>query len=138
MLLVRLPDNHTAEVISAGVAEAMSPSLAGSRRTLTGDQGIRAKKWLGHARLGADLGTSIYFCEAHSPWQRPTSKNMKGLRRDYFPTGEDPATHSADRLRAVQNELVNRPSKCLKRETPTTVFACPLPYPSSVKVSPFA
>lgn len=120
MLLVHLPDNHTAETTSAGVTRAMSPLPAGLRRTMTWDQG---SEMAGHVQLAADLGTSIYFCEAHSPWQRPTNENTNGLLRDYFPKGTDLAAHSAERLREVQDELNNRPRKCLNWETPATVFA---------------
>jgi IS30 family transposase len=77
----------------------------------------------GHVQLAADLGTSIYSCDAHSPWQRPTSENTNGLLRDYFPKGTDLAAHSAERLREVQEELNNRPRKCLNWEAPATVFA---------------
>lgn len=120
VLLVQLPDNHTAEATSAGVARAMSPLPAGPRRTLTWDQG---SEMAGHVQLAADLGTSITFCEAHSPWQRPTNENTNGLLRDYFPKGTDLAAHSAERLREVQDELNNRPRKCLNWETHATVFA---------------
>ena len=93
VLLVHLPDNHTADATSAGVARAMSPLPAGLRRTLTWDQG---SEMAGHVQLAADLGTSIYSCEAHSPWHRPTNENMNGLLRDYFPKGTDLAAHSAE------------------------------------------
>ena len=120
VLLVHLSDNHTAEATSAGVTRAMSPLPAGLRRTLTWDQG---SEMAGHVQLAADLGTSITFCEAHSPWQRPTNENTNGLLRDYYPNGTDLAAHSAERLREVQDELNNRPRKCLNWETPATVFA---------------
>jgi IS30 family transposase len=48
---------------------------------------------------------------------------MNGLLRDYFPKGTDLAAHSAERLREVQDELNNRPRKCLNWGTPATVFA---------------
>jgi IS30 family transposase len=120
VLLFHLPDNHTAEATSAGVAEAMSPLPAGLRGTLTWDQG---SEMAGHVQPAADLGTSITFCEAHSPWQRPTNENTNGLLRDYFPKGTDLPVHSAERLGEVQDELNNRPRKCLNWETPATVFA---------------
>jgi IS30 family transposase len=120
VMLVHLPDNHTAEATSAGVAEAMRPLPAGLRRTLTWHQG---SEMAGHVQLAADLGTNIHFCEAHSPWQRPTNENMNGLLRDYFPKGTDLAVHSAERLREVQDELNNRPRKCPNWETPATVSA---------------
>jgi IS30 family transposase len=61
---------------------------------------------------------SIYFCEAHSPWPRPTNENTNGLLRDYLQKGTGLAAHSAKRLREVQDELNNRLHKCLNWENP--------------------
>ena len=58
-----------------------------------------------------------------SPWQRPTNENSNGLLRDYFPKGTDLARHSPADLQAVQDQLNNRPRKCLQWRTPTEVFA---------------
>ena len=66
--------------------------------------------------------TSIYVCEAHSPWQRPTNENTNGLLHDYSLKGTDLAAHSAERLREVQDKLNNQPRNCLTWETPATDF----------------
>jgi hypothetical protein len=78
VLLIHLPDNHTAEATSAGVSEAMSPLPAGLRRTLTWDRG---SEMADHVQLAADLGTSIDFCEAHSPWHRLPAQGPHRHRR---------------------------------------------------------
>jgi IS30 family transposase len=93
---------------------------AGLRRTLTWDQG---SEMASHLQITAALGMSVYFCDPHSPWQRPTNENSNGLLRDYFPKGTDLAVHSAQRLQEVQDELNNRPRKCLNWESPATVLA---------------
>jgi len=119
VLLVHLPDNHTAEATRTGVVAAMGGLPAGLRRTLTWDQG---SEMAGHVQITAATGMSVYFCEPHSPWQRPTNENSNGLLRDYFPKGTNLAVHSAERLLEVQDELNNRPRKCLNWESPATVL----------------
>lgn len=42
-----------------------------------------------HQQISAQTGTRVYFCDAHSPWQRGSNENMNGLLRDYFPKGTD-------------------------------------------------
>ncbi len=32
-----------------------------------------------HRQITDAIGTEVYFCDAHSPWQRPTNENTNGL-----------------------------------------------------------
>ena len=57
-------------------------SCAPPRRTLTWDQG---KELALHHQITADTGTRVYFCDAHSPWQRGSNENTNGLLHDYSP-----------------------------------------------------
>jgi IS30 family transposase len=81
---------------------ALAPQL---RRTLTWDQG---KELALHQQITARTGTRVFFCDAHSPWQRGPNENMNGLLRDYFPKGVAPAE-----LQRVADELNDRPRKTL-------------------------
>ena len=119
ILLVHLPEDHTAGATGAQVVAAMGALPAGLRPALTWDQG---SEMASHLQITAALGMSIYFCDPHSPWQRPTNENSNGLR-DYFPKGTDLAVHSAERLQEVQDGLNNRPRKCQYWESPATVLA---------------
>jgi transposase, IS30 family len=82
---------------------AMSPTM---RRSRTWDQG---KEMAGHLNLTRAIGLLVYFCDAHSPWQRGSNETMNGLLRDYFPKHTDLRHHSVERLTAVADELNRRP-----------------------------
>ena len=60
----------------------------------------------------------MFFCDAHSPWQRGSNENMNGLLRDYFPEGSDLRHVTPADLVRVAEEINNR-----RRKTPGS--ACP-------------
>jgi IS30 family transposase len=121
-LLGHLPDGqHDSSTVRDSVVAALSELPAQMRRTLTWDQGTEMAK---HSEIAEALATtSVYFCDAHSPWQRPTNENTNGLLRDYFPKGTDLTVHTASDLAAVQAELNDRPRKVLSWDTPAAVMA---------------
>jgi IS30 family transposase len=89
------------------------------RKTLTWDRG---KELSGHAQFALDTGTTVFFADPHSPWQRPTNENTNGLLRQYFPKGTDLSRWSAEDLQAVALAINNRPRKILGWKTPAEVF----------------
>jgi IS30 family transposase len=123
-ILVHLPGGrHDAETVRAALVAAMAVLPGRLRRSLTWDQG---KEMALHDQIAAALGMPIFFCEAHSPWQRPTNENTNGLLRQYFPKGSDLRVHGPDRLAAVAAELNDRPRKTLGWTTPATLLATAL------------
>ncbi len=90
------------------------------RKTLTWDQG---KEMALHAKISKALSLPIYFCDPHSPWQRPSNENTNGLLRDYFPKTSDLSIHTPDDLTAVATELNTRPRKTLNWQAPAALFA---------------
>jgi transposase, IS30 family len=89
-------------------------------RAIIWDQGTEMARPLTITR---SLGTPVYFCDSHSPWQRGSNENMNGLSRDYFLKGTDPGVHSPQRLLAVEHELNNRPRRVLNDRAPAELFA---------------
>jgi transposase, IS30 family len=111
LVLVHLPTSRpTSEAMRDGVADALGPLAPHLRRTLTWDQGRELSL---HQQITAAIGTRIFFCDAHSPWQRGSNENMNGLLRDYFPKGTDLATISPEELQRVADEINDRPRKTL-------------------------
>ena len=116
-LLGHLPgvrhDSVTVRDVVVGVLGVLPAHL---RRTLTWDQGSEMAR---HTEIADILATTgIYFCDPHSPWQRPTNENTNGLLRDYFRKGTDLSVHTADDIARVQAELNDRPRKTLGWDSP--------------------
>ena len=106
-----------------GVRHAITSSLGGLpqplRRTLTWDQG---KELAMHQQITASTGTGVFFCDAHSPWQRGSNETMNLLLRDYFPKGTDLAVHTAEDIARIAAEVNERPRKTLGWQRPAALF----------------
>jgi len=114
---------HGAEAVNAAITAQIGALPEQLRRSLTWDQGGELAK---HAQLKIDAGIDIYFCDPHSPWQRPSNENTNGLLRQYFPKGTDLARWSHEDLQAVVATLNDRPRKTLDWRTPTEVYQAQL------------
>jgi transposase, IS30 family len=86
------------------------------RGTLTWDQGAEMAE---HRAFTLATDMAVYFCDPGAPWQRGSNENTNGLLRQYFPRGMDLSRHTAAELRAVADELNNRPRKALDWDTPS-------------------
>jgi len=73
--------------------------------------GVGGKEMAQHRQIADATGTSVYFCDAHSPWQRGSNENMNGLLRQHFPKGSDLRCHSPDDLADVAAEIDCRPRR---------------------------
>jgi transposase, IS30 family len=110
-ILIHVPKGQpTAEAMRDGITDALGVLAPHLRRTLTWDQG---KELALHQQITSRIGTRVFFCDSHSPWQRGSNENTNGLLRDYFPKGIDLAHVSPEELQRVADELNDRPRKTL-------------------------
>jgi transposase, IS30 family len=118
--LLHLPGNdHTAATVRAAMTTEILKLPDWFRRSITWDQG---KEMAQHVQFTVDTGVQIYFCDPHSPWQRPTNENTNGLLRQYFPKGTDLSVYPKAYLDFVADELNNRPRRRLDWMTPYEAF----------------
>ena len=97
------------------------PAIA--RQTLPWDQGSD----MAHHHLLAEYFTDgIFFAHPASPWLRGTNENTNGLLRQYFPKGSDLRTFTQADLRAVEQQLNERPRKRLGWRSPTRAMEAEL------------
>jgi IS30 family transposase len=98
------------------IAEAFSAALSGQTvETLTLDRGSEFAKF---HEIEQNLNTTIYFCDPHSPWQRPQNENINGLLRFFFPKGTDFNDIDHEYFQHVVHLINNRPRKCLEWLSP--------------------
>jgi IS30 family transposase len=126
VLLLHLPDDHTAEAVQEAMVAKMALLPTILRKTLTWDQG---KEMANHAQIAEATELDIYFCDPHSPWQRGTNENTNGLLRQYFAKGTDLSVFPADYLDYVAAKLNNRPRETLGWKTPAEALDELLSHP---------
>ncbi len=110
VLLLHLPDGREALKVNEAMKVAIADLPAELVRTITWDQG---REMASHHDFTVDTGLQVYFCDPHSPWQRPTNENSNGLLRQYLPKGTDLSEHSVEDLASIARSLNNRPRKAL-------------------------
>ena len=117
-LVVGLPDGYDAHNTAKAVAAALSRQPDNVVRTLTWDQGTEMARW---ADIEESLGIEVYFCDPHSPWQRPTNEQTNGLLRRWLPKGTD-LDIGQPRLAVIEDRLNNMPRKLHQWDSAQTVY----------------
>jgi IS30 family transposase len=120
VLLLHLPDGREAIKVNEAMKTAIADLPAELVRTITWDQGREMAR---HVDFSVDTGVQVYFCDPHSPWQRPSNENTNGLLRQYLPKGTDLSQHSAEDLTAIARSLNDRPRKTLGYMKPSEKLA---------------
>lgn len=110
---------HGAEAVRDAITKSIQSLPSHLCKSLTWDQGAEMAQ---HAKLKADTGIQVFFCDPQSPWQRGSNENTNGLLRQYFPKGTDLSVHDENTLDAVAYTLNNRPRKTLGWKTPAEVL----------------
>ena len=120
VILIALPEGHSASQVRSALAERIVSLPEQLRRSLTWDRG---REMAQHAQFTIETGLPVYFCDPHSPWQRGSNENTNGLLRQYFPKGTDLSVHSQAHLDDVARELNGRPRQTLGWMKPSEALA---------------
>lgn len=118
-LIGRLPGLRDSETVT-GVLQKMIERLPGTLfSTITWDQGSEMAQ---HAKFTVATGCPVFFCDPHSPWERPTNENTNGLIRDFYPKGTNFNTVTEDDLAEMERLLNRRPRKIHQWRKPREVL----------------
>jgi len=120
VMLLHLPDGHSAERVRIAMAAKIQELPATMFKTLTWDRGVEMS---GHRTFTIDTGVEVYFCDPHKPWQRGSNENTNGLLRQYFPKGSDLSKVTAEDLDAAAASLNTRPRETLGWDSPAEALA---------------
>ncbi len=123
VLLLHLPDTHSALEVNRALTATMSQLPAHQRRTLTWDQGSEMSS---HDKIAPLFSDGVFFAHPGKPWQRGSNENVNGLLRQYFPKHSDLSVHSAETLSTIAAKLNDRPRKRLNWVTPAQLFVAEL------------
>lgn len=119
-ILVKLDkDKYNATGVREAFARAFESIPKGLKRSLTYDQGREMKE---HKLFTEETKVDVYFAHVSSPWERGTNENTNSLVRQYFPKGIDLSEITEEEVEIVQQELNDRPRKCLGFKKPNEVF----------------
>jgi transposase, IS30 family len=105
-VISRLP-NKTSQTVSSNMIRILKQFQP---KTITSDNGLENTK---HEYVSQILNTKYFFCHPYSSWEKGTVENRIGVIRRYIPKGEDIQIHSHTQIQLLQDQLNNRPMKCL-------------------------
>ena len=110
---------HDAQTVEGRLEEMARSIPAELKRTLTWDQGA---EMAGVADFELSTPFRVYFCDPHSPWERPSNENANGLVREFFPKGTRFSEVTDEQVAEAQWLINNRPRKVLGWKFPSEVM----------------
>ena len=109
----------TASETKAAIVTRLAVLPQHLRQSITYDNGFENRR---HEEINQILKTTSYFCVPYHSWEKGSVENMNGLIRRYIPKKMDISTVTEEQIKYVENQLNNRPKKCLGYLTPNEVF----------------
>lgn len=106
---------HDADTVEERLEKMVGSMPDQLKRTLTWDQGA---EMAGVADFELATPFKVYFCDPHSPWERPSNENTNGLVREFFPKGTRFSEVTDEEVARAQWLLNNRPRKVLDWKFP--------------------
>lgn len=110
-----------ADLIPDGTADSVHAVLKATplSGTITYDRGSEFALW---AMIERDTSATVYFADAHHPWQRGKNENTNGRMRRVLPKSLDLSTITQSQLDQTVHRMNHTPRKSLGWRTPAEVY----------------
>jgi transposase, IS30 family len=108
-------ENRKSQTVTYQFAKILNSLPQFIRKTMTYDNGMEMAN---HKWLTENTGMDIFFAHPYSSWERGTNENTNGLIRRFLPKGTDFNNVTEQQLKAIENNLNNRPKEVLGYRTP--------------------
>lgn len=119
MLFMRkLTKGKNAKELARTVIRLLAP-FKGHIKTITTDNGL---EFACHETIAKALGTTVYFAEPYSSWQKGAIENANGLIRQYIPKAQVFDHVSHQQITLISTKINDRPRKKLGFKTPRECF----------------
>lgn len=112
-LLGALPKGRNSEHVTDVICQLLAQVPPPLRKTLTWDQGRELTRW---QRIERRIGTPVFFCAPHAPWQKPLVENTNGLLRRWLPK-RTPIPRTQHTLELIAHKLNTMPRHSLQWDT---------------------
>ena len=113
--MIRKLDVHDSATTVDKLIEMFTGKIRNITKALTCDQGVELAQV---DKLSIARGLAVYFCDPHSPWQRPTNENTNRLVRDFLPKGSEFSTLTDKGVQQIQAPLNGHPRKVINWYSP--------------------
>ena len=114
-----LGHGYTTEIVVRELSEWISGLDASRVKSLTWDRGSEMAGW---EFLTQNWGVPVYFCDPHSPWQRPVNENFNRQLRYWFPKGTCLKTVTQKQADRACHILNNQPRRARHGATAQHVY----------------
>jgi len=112
-------DCRTSQAVMGQINGSLRLLPRKARQSTTFDQGA---EFAHYRQLETQSNCNVFYCEAHSPWQKGSNENMNGRLRQYLPRSTDIDLIEQDQLNELAKKMNNSPRKCLGFMTPKELF----------------
>jgi transposase, IS30 family len=117
-----LPHGYNAAIIAGALTTWTQSKPPVHLQSLTWDRGTEMAHW---ETLTEHTGLHIFFCDPHSPWQRPVNENLNSQLRWWFPKGTDLHNITQEQADNACHILNNQPRRAHNNLTAHTRYHQP-------------